>query len=180
MRVYKKQIALSIISAGSIALFFALVYLPMNKEIKNYRAKNRNTRLFIQKVAAQSDQLSDLDKKLSDLKEQVEIYRQHVPEGRNLGQFLQDMAALMDEYELKDQSIKPGAEINVLNLKCIPLDMRCTGKLSQMFEFYKSLQSMDRLIRINSVNLVNDKNFNGNVTMETKAAIFYREGNTKG
>lgn len=180
MRLFKTQVALIIISAGLIILFFTMVYLPMNAQINVFRSKCRNTGMYIQKVNAQTDRIQELDKKLKELNERMTIYERLVPESRNLGQFLQDMAALMDNYELKDQYIKPGTETNVLKLKCIPVDMKCKGKLKQLFDFYKSLESMDRLIRIESVRFVNDKNFNGEITMETKAAVFYRGPESKG
>jgi hypothetical protein len=55
--------------------------------------------------------------------------------------------------------------------------MHCRGKLARLFEFYKSLQSLDRLVRIEKVKLENDGELTGEVSMETRAIIFYRSRN---
>jgi hypothetical protein len=51
--------------------------------------------------------------------------------------------------------------------------MQCKGRLTQIFEFYKQLQKLDRLVRIEQVKLVNDSSFEGEVSMETKLVIYY-------
>ena len=53
------------------------------------------------------------------------------------------------------------------------MTIRCQGKLEQIFEFSKSLQALDRLIRIEQIELKNDNNYSGHVDMTTKAVIYY-------
>ena len=69
----------------------------------------------------------------------------------------------------------PYAEIQADKLICIPISMRCTGTLSQVYGFCKSLQSLDRIVRIENIRLSNDSEFTGRITMQTKATIYYRE-----
>jgi Tfp pilus assembly protein PilO len=45
--------------------------------------------------------------------------------------------------------------------------------LADLFEFFKRLQALDRLIRIEQVKLTNDPDFSGQVTMETRVVIYY-------
>jgi Tfp pilus assembly protein PilO len=52
--------------------------------------------------------------------------------------------------------------------------MQGKGRLKQIFEFFGRLQSLDRLVRIEQVKLVNDRDFSGEVSMQTKAVIYYR------
>ena len=52
--------------------------------------------------------------------------------------------------------------------------MRWKGRLVQVFEFCRRLQAMDRLVRIEQVNLVNDDDLTGQVTMQMQTVIFYR------
>ena len=70
--------------------------------------------------------------------------------------------------------IEPRKEIKAEKLNCIPVNMRCKGRLTQIFEFYRRLQTMDRLIRIEQVKLFNDSDFGGEVGMEAMAFIYYR------
>jgi Tfp pilus assembly protein PilO len=80
----------------------------------------------------------------------------------------------MNEHDLKEQVITPGAEVEAERFRCIPVSMQCKGKLSQIFKFYHQLQALDRLVRIEQVRLSNDSGYDGQVSMETKAVIYYR------
>ena len=80
--------------------------------------------------------------------------------------------------------VQPDSEIEVDNLICIPVQIQCKGTMSQIFEFFKSLQNVERLVRIEQVQLKNDTDLNGHVTMTAKANIYYRQqksqaGNSK-
>jgi len=80
----------------------------------------------------------------------------------------------MNENNLREQLIQPGEEVKAEGLNCIPVSMKCKGSLKQIFKFFRSLQRLDRLIRIEEVKLVNDNGFSGEVSMQTKVIIFYR------
>jgi Tfp pilus assembly protein PilO len=82
----------------------------------------------------------------------------------------------MNEYNLKEQSIEPGDIIEAETFNCMPVSMKCRGRLSQIFNFYEHLQGLDRLIRIEQIKLSNDAGYNGQVSMETKAVIYYKAG----
>ena len=45
---------------------------------------------------------------------------------------------------------------------------------SEIFEFFKGLQSLERLVRIEEVKLMNDAGFSGEVTLDTRAVIYFR------
>ena len=76
-------------------------------------------------------------------------------------------------YYFKVLPVQPGAEITADSLKCIPIKMKCKGDLNQIFEFFKSIQTSDRAVRIEQVQLVNGNDFNGEITMHAKAYIYY-------
>ena len=66
-------------------------------------------------------------------------------------------------------------EVAAKNLNCIPVTMKCKGKLARIRGFYKALQGLDRLVRIENFELTNDRDFDGIVTMQTEAVIYYRK-----
>lgn len=169
----KKQISILCL-AGAVALAFVLFrFLPLRQKRKALERARAAQALVIAKVAAERDQLPALRKRLQEMQAVIGDYEQRVPNKRDLGDFLQRIANLMNEQNLREQLIQPGQEIEVDGLICIPIDMRCKGALEQIFEFYKSLRTMNRLIRIEEVKLLNDKNFGGAVSMRTKGAIYY-------
>jgi Tfp pilus assembly protein PilO len=131
-------------------------------------------RLAIANGIADRRQLPLLKEQLLKLQRELRKYEANIPEQRVLGTFLGRVANLMNEHNLREQVIVPGEEIKAGGLGCIHVDMRCKGKLAQVFEFYRRLQGSDRLVRIEQVKLVNDSDFSGEVSMETRAVIYYR------
>lgn len=177
MHLQRKQIVIGLTAAVIIVCCLVFVHIPMNLKVRAFRSRQGVAELFVRQVEAQSGRLSQMAGQRDELSRQVEKYESSVPQGRNLGEFLQVIAALMDKYELKDQSVKPENEIAADRINCIPIDMHCRGKLARLFEFYKSLQSLDRLVRIEKLKLENDRDLTGEVSMETRAIIFYRSRN---
>lgn len=149
-------------------------YRPLRKKIEAVEQNIFAQKLTIAKGAADGEQLPLLKQQLLKVQSELEDYEANIPDQRALGVFLQRIAALMNEHNLREQVIEPREEVKGDKFCCIPLSMRCKGKLSQMFEFYKQLQGLDRLIRVERIKLKNDNSFSGEVGMETEAVIYYR------
>jgi len=170
----RQQIAICAAAAVMIVGFVLFRYLPLQRRIKAIKGKRAAQMLAITKASSESRRLPALKEELIEMQQAVAIYERRVPGERALGVFLQEIAGLMNEHNLREQLVQPGKQIEADKLNCIPVNMQCKGKLGQIFGFYKSLQKLDRLARIEQVKLVNDKNFTGEVSMQTKAIIYYR------
>jgi Tfp pilus assembly protein PilO len=154
--------------------FLVFRYLPLRSKMKALRQTKSAQSLTIAKSAADNKQMVLLKEKLSKLQHELEKYEANIPVNSDIGVFLHTIADLMNEHKLAEQVIEPRKEIKADDISCIPVKMRCKGKLAQLFEFYRELQDLDRLVRIEQVKLSNDKDFNGQVTMEAEAIIYYR------
>jgi len=176
----RQQIAICASAAVMIVVFVVFRYLPLQKRIKTIKEKKAAQMLAITKASSASRRLPALKEELEQLQKSLKSYERQVPSQRALGVFLQEIASLMNEHNLQEQLVQPGKEIEAGELNCIPVNMQCKGKLAQLFEFYKSLQKLDRLARIEEVKLVNNGDFNGEVSMQTKAVIYYRKDTEQG
>ncbi len=177
----KKQQIINLTLAIVMVLGFVIFgYLPLNKKTKAVKHMKSEQKLTIDKASIASKQLHVVEEQLRNLQQKLENYDQKIPEQRELGAFLQQMASLMNKHDLKDQLIQPGTEIAIDSLKCIPIKMKCRGNLSQIFEFFKSIQTFDRSVRIEQVQLANGNDFNGEITIHTKAFIYYRSKTGQG
>ncbi len=169
----RQQIVICVL-AGAIIGGFLLRYLPLRKEAKAVEQMKAAQIFAIAKASAESKQLPVFEEQLLKLRAEVANYGANIPVQRDLGVFLSKIADLMNEHNLKEQVVAPGKEIKADELKCIPIDMQCRGKLAQVFEFYKQLQRLDRLVRIERMEFVSDSDFGGDVSMRTKVVIYYR------
>jgi len=170
----KQQLAICVITGVIVGGFVLFRYLPLRSKMKALRQTKSAQALTIAKGAADNKQLFLLKEQLSKLQQELANYEANIPQQSDIGEFLHTIADLMNEHNLGEQVIEPNKEIKAENLNCIPVKMQCKGKLDQIFEFYRKLQRLDRLVRIELVKLSNDKDFNGHVSMEARAIIYYR------
>ncbi|OHB55161.1 MAG: hypothetical protein A2173_00315 [Planctomycetes bacterium RBG_13_44_8b] len=175
MFILKKQQALICVVAVMLIVDFVwFSCLPLHKTMKAIKQTETSLGLAINKGTAGGRQLPLLNEQLKKLRQTTINYELSIPRQRDIGAFLQQLTDLMTEHNLREQIVAPQEETRAAGLGCIPVKMQCKGKLANIFEFYKRLQSMERLVRIEQVNLVNDNRFNGEVSVESKMVIFCR------
>ena len=176
----KQQVVVCVMMVVLMGGFFLLRYRPLCQKVRAARGEIASKRLIVSKALTQRDQIPALKEQLLKIQNATSNYEIKLPAERELGGFLQEVATLMNEHNLKDQRVEPGREVETENLYCIPVSIYCRGGLERLFAFYKSLSSMSRLVRIQEVRLLNDRDFSGEVAMETKAVIYYRAESVQG
>jgi type IV pilus assembly protein PilO len=170
----KQQVVILVMAALLVAGFVFFACLPLCRKLKVVRQARATQRLMVARAATEERQLPLLKEQLAKMTSAVGNYEARVPANRDLGAFLQQIANLMSRQKLTEQVVAPGQEVKTDDLNCIPVSMQCKGKLAQLFEFYKELQKLERLVSIESVKLANDSDLTGHVTMQTKAVVYYR------
>ncbi|HUW20811.1 MAG TPA: type 4a pilus biogenesis protein PilO [Sedimentisphaerales bacterium] len=170
----RQQLAICVVGGVMVVGFVLLWYLPLRKRIEVVGQAKSAQAAAITRAMAESEQLPALKQQLEKLKQTVGNYEAGIPDRRDLGAFLQQIADLMSERSLKDQLVQPGKEVEAEGLICIPINVQCRGKLKQMFDFFRALQSLNRLVRIEQIKLENDSNFSGEVSMQTKTVVYCR------
>ena len=170
----RQQIMICVVAGVIVCFFMLFVYLPLHRQMKAVRQTKAAQTLAIAKSAADSKQLPMMKEQLIELQARLASYEANIPEQNTFGGFLGKITDLMNENSLKEQEITPGDVIKADRFNCIPVSMNCKGNLTQIFNFYRQLQALDRLVRIEQVKLSNGSNYNGRVSMETKAVIYYR------
>jgi len=170
----KQQITICVIAAAIVCVFVLLWYLPLRSKTNAAKQAKAERAIAIAKGTADARQLPLLEEQLLKLEARLGDYETNIPGQRAHGVFLHRIADLMKEHGLSEQVITPGEEIEADRFNCIPVSMRCKGELAQISEFYRRLQTQDRLVRIEKVKLSNDNSYSGQVNMETEAVVYYR------
>ncbi len=174
--IQRQQLVIYVI-AGSIVFAFVLFrYMPLRRKILAIEQVKTGQTLVIAKGVADGKQLPLLEEQLLKLQGELGDYEASIPGQRDLGEFLHRIADLMKEHSLTDQVITPGEEVRAEEFNCIPVSMRCDGELSRISEFYRQLQALDRLVRIEQVKFTNDNSYSGQVSIETDVVVYYRAG----
>ena len=176
----RQQLLIFCLASLLAVSFLMLRYFPLRKRIEAAERNKAVREAIISKSEAQNRRLGQLEEQLRLLAKSVEKYDENIPSDKGFGEFLQQMTEMMNRHNLKGQLIQPRKQIESDNLNCIPVKIQCAGRLNQIFEFFKSLEGFERLIRIERINLSNDKNFEGQLKMETEAFIYYKPEKEQG
>jgi len=174
MRFLEKQFIIAFTVVLMAGVFLTLQYLPTVRKAKAYKVENLRLVTENSHAHAQLDELPTIFELIAKAKEDVGDYDAKIPHGRSHGAFLQQIANIMQKHELKELVIQPGSEVKMSKFSRIPILIRCNGKMSQIFKFFKSLESFDRIIKIEDVSFKNSEDYNGQMSLEMKANIFYR------
>ena len=176
----RQQAAIFVEIVVMAAGFVLFRYMPLRKKMRVIKQTKTEQALAVARTSVESKQLPILKAQLQQLQKAAESYETNIPAERALGVFLHQIATLMNEYNLKEQLVQPRREIETDEFNCIPVNIQCKGKLNQIYEFYKRVQELNRLIRIEQVNLANDRGLGGEVTMKTRVVIYYRPQSEQG
>jgi Tfp pilus assembly protein PilO len=157
-----------------VAGFLVLQYYPTLKRIKVLKMEKQQQSLLNSKIITDLGNVKNIAEQAEELKHKIGDYDLKVPAGPDLGRFLQQVAEIMNEQNLQEQLIQPGIEGREGQLVCMPIEIKCKGSLNQIFNFFRSLEKMERIIRIEKVSIRNEAGFSGIITLNARANIFYR------
>ena len=170
----RQQVWVCVIAGLFVCDFILCAYLPSQQRLASLAQAQAEQRRTIDLARQQDAELPGLKAKLRDTQRLIEQFEASVPSDNALGTFLQRVTSLMTTQQLTDQVVLPGQEIQGQEVGCIPIRMTCQGTLTNLFGFFRGLQEMDRLIRIETVKIENDPGFSGQLTMQTDAYIFHQ------
>lgn len=171
----KQQVLIVIAAVVLIIGYVVLRYLPMRRTSADLNREQMSQKALITSAEIKAAELPKLQERLEDLEDTLAGFDSVIPVDTQLGQFLGTIASLMDEHSLSEQQIAPHEQIETAELVCIPVTMKGVGRLEQIRGFCRSLQRLDRAVRIEKFHLINDKDYSGQVHMETEAIIYHRK-----
>lgn len=170
----KKKIWIAVMALSAFVVLTAFGYVPIVwQKYVIYQSLDRQS-LTMDQVRECSSQLSVVEDRVAQLRPIAQIARRSIPENRQFASLWQEIAELMSSHNLQNQQVKPGAEIQEGAVNSVSLEIQCVGKLSDVFAFIGSLEKMDRLVRIEQMDLTNDKDYSGILMLSAKAKVFYR------
>jgi Tfp pilus assembly protein PilO len=168
----KQQMWVYIIAGLFVCDFVLCGYIPSHQRLTTLQRTRAQQKQLIDMAAAQSAELPGLERRLRGMEKAVEGFDVRVPGDRALGTFLQQMAGMMTDCRLAEQVVLPGKEWKTDELNCVPVHVACKGTLTDIFDFFKKLQTSDRLVRLEKVVLENDTDLTGQVSLQVEAVIF--------
>jgi len=170
----RKQVILLAITAAVGAGSAMFGYLPIAHQKMVLRESMRRNALTLEQIRVQGRQLPDLEKKVEALEQKAVEFDEKAPRERQFAQLWQTITQIMNEHQLSNQLVQPGVEVRGEPVSRMELTLQCTGSFENVFELFRCLEQMDRLIRIESVKLNNDAEFSGQLNVQACASVYFQ------
>ena len=170
----RQQLIILGLAVSIIAGFAVFLYYPLAKQARVVKQADAAQSAAAARADTRNRRLPTLREKAETLQRKLHNYDKKIPQNRRFATLWQEIADVMNEHNLKDQLVQPGPEIEGTELNCIPISIQCSGRLNQIFEFLKSLQQLERVIRIEQFQLLNDRDFTGQLKMNAEANVYYK------
>ena len=175
MKMPEKQQSIILAMTVIIIIGFGIFrYYPIAKQTQAVKEVENNQKIQSIVAKTQTQQLPMLYDIVKKLRTELADYDNQVPQSRRFAELYQQIADIMGRYDLEEQLIQHDSEIEGQDLNCIPITVQCSGMLSEIFELFKSIQALDRLIQIESVQIRNDADFSGIISVDARIKVFYR------
>lgn len=171
----KQQLVIFSIALAIIAGFTVFRYLPLARETLAVRQAKADCALENSKIQTQIGQFSVVREQKANLEAAVGDYDAKIPDSRQFAALWEQISEVMNAHDLKDQQIKPGVEVEDGQLVCIPLSIQCSGRSGQIFALLRSLESFERLIRIDSLVIGRLEGGKDEIKINADAKVFYRK-----
>ncbi len=132
-----------------------------------------------------SDETDQLIRQMSQLRNQVESLKpleaefdKKLPRTRQFAALWQQITDVMNQRGLTEQVVQREVESDDSRFGTVRIRLQCGGTFQQMFDFFRSLQTMDRFIRIESFQLTNETDYSGRVKLDAVARVFFQVANS--
>ena len=157
----------------------AYQYYPVHLQKKALRETLRKQENKLDEIRSYSEKLPMLHREVKSLEPRSEEFSRRFPLDQRFSQLWQQIAEIMERNHLSDQLVRPGVVSCGRDFCSIPLEIQCSGTFEDFFEFFRSLEQFDRLIRMEDVHIRNDANVSGQLTLHANARVFYQSGESR-
>lgn len=178
MRLFQKhQLIVCGVVSVVMAAFLLLRHIPLHRSKEAVGKVMVAQELAMVEAQTRMEQMPYLREQVGKLRSEMGNFQAKVPRGRPAyGAFLEQITRLMDKHHLEEQLVQPQQELQTQQANCIPVSVQGKGSLKQIFNFFRSLQRLDRKIRISRVELTNSEEFSfgkSKLSVKAEVGIYY-------
>ncbi len=181
IRLDRQQLIIGALALAVVVGFGVLAYYPLVCKARHVASAVQERREYIARTDELVRHLVVLQAQLEGLQDLRQRFDQRVPaDKQTISELWGQIADVMKTHGLRDQLIRPGQETQSGRLRCNTISLECSGSLQQAFDFLQALDASGRLIRIESLQLTNDKGYSGHVRLVADARVYGQETAERG
>lgn len=124
-------------------------------------------------IRRQASRLADLTIELKEKSAAAAAFDRRIPADKSAAELWRALSEQMNACGLTDQRVEPAETMQHAGLAAVRLKLQARGSAQQIFEFMRTVEQMERLIRFESAQLSADPPLSGQVRLQAEALVFY-------
>ena len=168
------------ILAGGAALvllaFYVLGYVPTTRRLEALQLQIQAKQREVQGNMDRSRTLPNLAKEVQSLEDRVRMYARQFPRNPDLGNFIHDLTGISQRLSLGEWKLAPKTPKRGESYFELPIMMQFEGEFINAKNFLHEVENMQRLTRVQKLQLKAKDLKSGVVQVEVETNIYFSEG----
>jgi Tfp pilus assembly protein PilO len=158
--------------------FVALVFVPQQGRLQSLRSDITAQKQRLETASQEVAVVPTLMEEIEAMQARYNDFDRQLPRKQDLGEFLGTISETVAQKGLTGQLTEPGNPVRGDLFHTLPINMRFRGDYLSTGSFLKDLQSMERLTRIQRLQIARDvrtEDPNGPLDIEMQINIYFTE-----
>ncbi len=157
--------------AAVVAVATFMIYMPQSRQLKLVRTQIVTQEQSLMADSEMASVVPLMLEQVQAMKRQYKDFDRRLPKRQELGGFLREISADLEEKELTGQLIEPGSPASEELFHTLPIIMRFNGSYLSVASFLRSLEDMERFTRIEKLQITRDKKASGSAKLDVELHI---------
>jgi len=164
--------------AATVAMAVLLVYRPQSNRLDQIRAQIVSQERSLKTDSELASVVPTMLQQVEAMKRRYKDFDRRLPERQELGGFLREISSHVADENLSGQLIEPGSPDKNELFHTLPIIMRFKGSYLSVASFLKRLEGMERLTRVEKLQLTRDKKAiqPNELDVELQINIYFTQG----
>jgi len=157
VRITKDAVSMVGIQAALVVSAVIFFYFPQSRTLNQLRTDIATQKLAIEADAEKARAVPQMLRQIQEMKKRYnDRWDKKLPKQKELGAFLREISESLERENLAGGFIQPGNPKREELFYTLPITMRFQGRFTAFNNFLESLDRMERLARIQKVNIMAD------------------------
>ena len=160
------------ILAASAAFGFFVTW-PQMVKVRALAARVQSEKAELASRYQSLEVIAQAQKSTAALTARVADFDQRIPAESKVGDFLEELARLVQNRDLRPETVQPGEPIRSPEVIALPIAIKVHGSFSGIHGLLQDIEHLPRLTRFDQFNVILDPEHPGDVTADMNLKIFF-------
>ncbi len=170
----KDRLGFAAVLVAVIVAGVTIIHVPKSRRLENIRTQIATTQSALEIDTLQASVIPDMEREIERMKNKYKDFDRRLPKRQELGGFLREISENLAQETLVNESYQPGSPVPQELFHTLPIVMKLKGPYLSLASFLKSLDKMERLSRVQMLNVCADPR-KGELDITLSINIYFTE-----